>query len=443
MVLSPAMLDRVANCRILEEIGSGGMSVVYKAIQEPLGRTVAVKMLKASIGIDGQFAQRFEREATFMASLQHENILHVHDFVRDERGMFIVLEYVQGVDLASLLEKTRTLPVDIATIVALEVARALEYAHFRGIVHRDVKPANIMVSLYGEVKLMDFGVAGEEANLDPGEASAAGIGSPNYMSPEQILGDRLDARSDVFSLGIVLYEMLTGKKPFVEDEGRSVMQKIRLDRYTPPRKLNPDIPIELERILARAMQKLPANRYPSMQPLVQDLMEFLAPRTAGGYGARLVSYLRDIELLPGAKADEILSLGVGRSGKATRTQSRALLWRVAAAEFLVGLLVVGTGFVIQKTDGRFDARARAAATQPVEQRPEGYLAVTVDPWAEVIVDGVLLATTPFARPLALPPGTHYVRLRNPHFGQHDERVEIVAGQTARISLSFNAENPSP
>jgi serine/threonine-protein kinase len=153
------MLDQIGNCRIVGEIGSGGMAVIYKAVQEPLGRTVAIKALKPSIALDSQFAQRFEREALFMASLQHENILHVHDFIKGDGTMYIVMEYVQGIDLYDLLQLTPKLPVEVAAIVMLQVARALDYAHFRGIIHRDIKPANIIISHQGEVKLMDFGIA--------------------------------------------------------------------------------------------------------------------------------------------------------------------------------------------------------------------------------------------------------------------------------------------
>jgi len=281
------MTERIGNCRILGEIGSGGMAIVYKAVQEPLGRVVAIKALKASIAMDSQFAKRFEREAHFMASLQHENILHVHDFVKDGRSMYIVMEYVEGIDLYDLLERAPRLPVEVAAIIALQVARALDYAHFRGIIHRDIKPANVMISKQGEVKLMDFGIARDDKLSDLTE-TGTGLGTPSYMSPEQILGDKLDYRSDIFSLGIVLYQMLTGAKPFVEDEARTVMQKIRLDRYTSPRKLNAQVPRQLERILARCMEKMPANRYPTTQALIDDLMEFLAPRVPINYNAKVV-----------------------------------------------------------------------------------------------------------------------------------------------------------
>ena len=192
LIASPLLMsDRIGNYRVLNEVGAGGMAVVYKAIQEPLGRLVAIKALKSSIAMDSQFAMRFEREAHFMASLQHENILHVVDFVKDGNSMYIVMEYVQGIDLYDLLELSPVLPAEEAAIIALQVARALDYAHFRGIIHRDIKPANIMLSKQGEVKLMDFGIARDDKLSDLTE-TGTGLGTPSYMSPEQILGDKLD-----------------------------------------------------------------------------------------------------------------------------------------------------------------------------------------------------------------------------------------------------------
>ena len=146
---SATTLDRIGNCRIVGEIGAGGMAVIYKAVQEPLERVIAIKALKPSIGLDSHFAVRFEREARFMAALQHENILSVYDLVRDAGGLYILMEYVHGIDLYDLLQLTPKLPIEVAAIIALQVARALDYAHFRGIIHRDIKPANIILSHSG------------------------------------------------------------------------------------------------------------------------------------------------------------------------------------------------------------------------------------------------------------------------------------------------------
>ena len=187
------MLERIGNCRIVEEVASGGMAVVYRAVQDPLGRTVAIKALKTAAAKEEHVAIRFEREARSLADLQHENIISIYDFHREHGSLFIVMEYVPGIDVYDLLERCGRLPFDVAAIVALQVARALDYIHFRGIIHRDVKPANVMMARQGGVKLMDFGIA-RDRNFDDLTEVGTGIGTPAYMSPEQILGDKLDPR---------------------------------------------------------------------------------------------------------------------------------------------------------------------------------------------------------------------------------------------------------
>src|SRR6187549_237924 len=304
------MLERIGNCRIVEEVASGGMAVVYRAVQDPLGRTVAIKALKSSAAVEENVSTRFEREAKSLTMLQHENIIHVYDFHHERGALFIVMEYVQGIDLYDLLEKCGRLPYDVATIIAMQVARALDYVHYRGIIHRDIKPANVMVARQGGVKVMDFGIARDTSFGDLTEAGT-GIGTPAYMSPEQVLGDKLDARSDLFSLGVVLYQMLTGKKPFVEDEQRSVMHKIRLEKHISARKLNPEVPRELERIIDRCLEKQPRDRWRSAQHLVMALERFLARYVDINYHERLIVFLRNQGVITQLEADEYVNPGNG------------------------------------------------------------------------------------------------------------------------------------
>ena len=438
------MVDRIGNCRILGEIGSGGMAVVYRAVQEPLGREVAIKSLKPSIAVDSGFAKRFEREAHFMASLQHENILHVYDFIKDRGTMHIIMEFVQGIDLYDLLEITPRLPVDVASIIALQVARALDYAHFRGVIHRDIKPANIMISKQGEVKLMDFGIARDDKLSDLTE-TGTGLGTPSYMSPEQILGDKLDFRSDVFSLGIVLYQMATGQKPFVEDDARTVMQKIRLDRYVSPRKLNPDVPRALERIMARCMEKMPANRYPTTQALIDDLMDFLSARVPINHNARVVMYLRELGVVTEEEADEILAASTpNRSRRAGGdTGTVRLMWLVNALLFAA---IVGTGGAIQATTGdRSEATPRFTTRPRSSILPEqaGHLSFVIEPWAEVHIASERtggqwqhLLTTPSARRVALEPGRYWLKFRNPFFDEIVQTVQVSANESRVIELDM-------
>ncbi len=314
------MLERIGNCRIVEEVASGGMAVVYRAIQEQLNRVVAIKALKSSVGTDEQLATRFEREARSLAGLQHENIIHIYDFHRERGALFIVMEYVRGIDLYDLLERCGRLPYDVAAVIAMQVARALDYVHYRGIVHRDIKPANIMVARQGGVKLMDFGIARDQNYDNDLTMTGTGIGTPSYMSPEQILGDKPDARSDIFSLGIVLYQMVTGRKPFIEDEERSVMHKIRLERHVRARKLNAEIPRELDRIIDKCLQKEPRSRFQSGQALVMALERFLARHVEMNYHSRLVLYLRNQDIITKLEADEYLNPATTGPGTAHGSQ---------------------------------------------------------------------------------------------------------------------------
>ena len=296
-------VDKLAGFRILGEIGSGGTSVVYEAIQESLARRVAIKVLKPNIVQDPIFVRRFEHEARVTAALQHENIMQVVDFIDTTNTPYIVMEYVDGVDLRDVLKRGSKMPVVVAAIIALRVAQALNHAHFRGVVHRDIKPANIMISVVGDVKLMDFGIArqqarqSEEVGTKSGVDLNSGLGTPSYMSPEQISGTGLDFRSDVFSLGIVLYEMLSGERPFRSDEFRSVSDRISYDDYHRVRHHRQEVPRVLQRIVDRCLRKEPSQRYQSTQALVNDLQEFVLARVTTHRNAALVMYLRDIGVL--------------------------------------------------------------------------------------------------------------------------------------------------
>jgi serine/threonine-protein kinase len=259
------------------------------------------------------------------------------------------------------------------------------------------------------------------------------------MSPEQILGDKLDFRSDIFSVGIVLYQMLTGRKPFQEDDSRTVMQKIRLDRYTAPRKLNVAVPRPLERILARCMEKMPANRYPTTQALIDDLMEFLAPRVPMNHNSRLVMYLRDIGFLTNDEAEEILAAAGPRNTVRRGPFDKKLVRDVAMVQLVLGLAVVLSGGAIQVASGRFEDQSFGAQlTSSVLPHRAGSLRVVVDPWAEVWIDGQLVFTTPSAQAIPLSPGLHYVKLKNPYYREADHEVRIVTDETTLLEVELES-----
>ena len=255
--------------RIVEPIGKGGMGVVYKAEDIKLKRTVAVKFLPPELTEDSEAGERFLREAQAAAALSHPHICTVHEVNEAKNEPFIVMEYVEG---ESLKEKIHKGPLDQAEEldIAIQVAEGLEEAHGRGIIHRDVKPGNIMITSKGQAKVMDFGLAkvlGE--SLITKEAKT--MGTAAYMSPEQVQGEPCDLRTDIWSLGVVLYEMLTGELPFKGDYEQSLMFAIVNREPEPLSKVGPGFSSDLENILGTALAKNPADRYRNMTDLIQDL----------------------------------------------------------------------------------------------------------------------------------------------------------------------------
>jgi serine/threonine protein kinase len=282
--------------RVIERIGEGGMGVVYRAEHVTMRKQVAIKFLHTDAHRSMEVVQRFEREALSASRLGHPNILHVMDFGRiEDHLMYLVMELIEGESLAAVLERERALPVDRAVTIAKQVLDALEHAHSRGVVHRDLKPENIMLvrveGVDGDfVKLLDFGIAklqdDDPNHLDP-KITRAGLvfGTPDYMSPEQALGQEVDHRVDVYSSGVVLFEMLTGRRPFESEVFLEVLT-MKLHQDAPRlRAAAPEShwPGELERIIERALQREPARRYPSAAAFSEALREFTIPppRTSG------------------------------------------------------------------------------------------------------------------------------------------------------------------
>jgi serine/threonine protein kinase len=288
---------------IAGELGAGGMATVYKAVQKSLDRQVAIKELKKAYHADDQIVRRFERESQVAASLQHENIVHIYDYWK-KPTYCIVMEYVDGANLADVIEKIGALPIDVGIMISIQVCNALDYAHMRGLIHRDIKPSNIMIKRNGEVKLMDFGIA-QSRNLESLTIPGTLIGTPAYMSPEQVLGQHLDTRSDIFSFGIVLYELFTGVKPFADDDERSVSAKILKDNFRAPRRVNSDIPWGLQRVIKKCLRKKPKRRYDSMLEVEKKLGKRLAGRTTKAASlTRIAEYLVSMKVFEAAPAGE-------------------------------------------------------------------------------------------------------------------------------------------
>jgi len=260
--------------RLVELLGQGGMATIYRGHDTQLGRDVAVKLLRPEYGRDPDFGSRFRQEAQNAASLNHPNIVSVHDYGQDAAGPFIVMELVEGEDLASIIRRSGALPPRQAARIAAETARALEVAHANGIVHRDVKPGNILISRDGRVKVTDFGIARAVAEAQmtlPGTT----LGSVHYFSPEQARGEQATAASDVFALGIVLYELLTGRRPWEGDSAASVAMARLAGPPPDPSTKRAGIPAELVAIDRKALATEPADRWASSAAFASALEAFL------------------------------------------------------------------------------------------------------------------------------------------------------------------------
>lgn len=268
---------------ITELIGEGGMADVYKAVDVVDGKEVAVKILKKEFAESEEFLRRFRNESKAIAVLSHPNIVKIYDVGFSEKIQFIVMEYIDGITLKEYMESERVLNWKDSVHFVTQILRALQHAHERGIVHRDIKPQNIMMFTDGTIKVMDFGIA-KFAREEGRTATDQAIGTVHYISPEQARGDVTDAKSDLYSVGVMLYEMLTGQKPFDTDNPVSIAVMHMQNIAELPRHINPDIPEPIEEIIVHAMEKNPNDRYQTANEMIRDIDRFKAdPYVNFGY----------------------------------------------------------------------------------------------------------------------------------------------------------------
>jgi serine/threonine protein kinase len=266
-----APLTRIGRYELVERIGKGGMGVVYSGRDSVIGRLVAVKMLVSDIDVSEETRERFFREARSAGLLMHRNIITIYDFGEDNGRAYIVMELLTGDSLSRVMASPDRLSLERQVEIMTRTCEGLAFAHSRGIVHRDVKPANLFITAEGQLKILDFGVA----RIASSKLTRSGliVGTPDYMSPEQVMGQVVDQRSDIFSCGTVFYQLLTGRKPFAAKRLPHVLDKVMLEAPAPL--TDAEAPPELAAIVMKALEKDPARRYQRMVEMLAGLTRFL------------------------------------------------------------------------------------------------------------------------------------------------------------------------
>ncbi len=352
---------------IIEELGAGGMGRVYRAYDKKIEEEIALKLIRPEIAAEKRTVERFRNEIKTARKITHKNVCRTHDLGEEGKTLFITMEYVRGEDLRSLVRRTRALTIGTAVTLARQVAEGLGEAHRLGIVHRDLKPGNIMIDKEGNAKIMDFGIA---RSLTRGEATAEGavIGTPQYMSPEQVDGKPADMRADIYSLGVILFEMVSGRPPFEGETSLAVAHKHKYDSVPDPRTLNPQIPPALSRIILHCLEKDRETRYQTTEQLLGDL-------------AALEETLPASEFTPANRPSDRRKPSTSTKISVESAVKKLLIPALALIVFVAGVIVLK----------KFIFNGRSASLDSIAVLPFRYLSDNKDKeyWAEGMTDALI------------------------------------------------------
>lgn len=457
-------LTQLGRFNITGILGQGAMGTVYRAHDPLLDRTVAIK----TVGCAGMsrdeaaaFEERFYREARSAGRLNHKNIVTIHDVGRSDDLAYIAMEYLSGRNLREVLDSSIVLPVERSADIAAQIADGLDFAHANGVVHRDIKPANIMVFDNGSVKIADFGVA----QMSSGSQTVAGVsfGSPKYMSPEQVSGQKVDGRSDIFSLGAVFYEMLVGRPPFSGDDLEAVLYQVLNGAPPLPSTFLPNLPRGFDRIVARALAKDPEKRFRSAAEMAAALRKYR--RIARQAEKEQLGGTVQAAAGPGDATVLVKPVTTPVAVPVSKSVPKALLYAVPL------LLVVGIGSWLFFGLSRSPVPTAASATsgeasvespasvlpsvaegatgepmvvpvavekdeQPTAPSGNGRVRLAISPWGEVHVDGKMLGVSPPLNEVVLPAGKHRIEIRNGSFAPYRQNIDLASDASLRIKYKF-------
>jgi len=371
---------------IIQELGKGAMGVVYQALDPQINRTIALKVLREDRVTSEDFVQRFLKEAMAIGRLSHPNIVTIYDVGRDHGTVYLAMEFLEGRPFNDIIREQTLNPEQIAAL-AIQLAESLDYAHKKGIVHRDIKPSNIMMTPDGKVKLTDFGIARiEDASMHQQTRAGEILGTPVYMSPEQVMGQQLDGRSDLYSLGVILYELAAGSRPYSGENLASIFRAITLDNPKDPAEINPGIPSGLGKLIMKSLNKKADERFQTGAEMASAFKDFLGS---------LQTVLRQDKPEPGAKP----------------------YTAIISAIVLILLLAAGGYFISSRKNASDGSSAveqvLELASLRIESMPVG---------AQVFVDGSFKGKTP--QMFDIPLGKHEVRLSLPDYYDWEAQLQL-------------------
>ena len=488
---------KIGRYEVVSTLGQGAMGTVYKAVDPLIERPIAIKTINLNLSKEerAEFEERFYREAKSAGRLSHPNIVTIYDVGETDDIAYIAMEYLEGESLREMLDSGVVLPIEMICRIVSSIANGLNYAHEKHVVHRDIKPANIMVTSNRDVKIMDFGIA----QIPAGSRTQLGtvLGSPKYMAPEQVASQATDGRTDIFALGVVLYEMLTGTTPFNGDNLSAIMYKILNEEPAPPSTINPRVPSVFDRVISRALSKRPEERYQTAREFAWDLRnpDAASPEKANSAAAsiqpakavqasRAPAGQEDATLrLAPHKAQEVMAIPASGQGQRIKEKKASLLGGarrgrkpllLAIPILIIAALVVHqqapqpnggkvTPPAAQALEGMPDetpqsmappanvtaalSAAPAIHSTPVSQsvpapasatpaKAKATIMFAISPWGEVYVDGKNLGASPPLATLQLEAGKHKVEIRNQAFAPYRDTVNLESGQLLKIRHKF-------